>query len=183
MSEHNVEMAAKTATTNEPVAHTAPGPTDPGCIPCGPLNRRTMLAAGGVVGASAALLTVAACGAGSSDSGKATAVPTDGQGGEPVTNVAQMTLGPASAVPVGGGEIFPAQKVVVTQPTTGIFHAFSAICTHKGCTVGSVSGGTINCPCHGSKFRIADGSVAHGPATAPLPAKQVSLQNGQLTVS
>ena len=26
----------------------------------------------------------------------------------------------------------------------------SAICTHMGCTVRNVSGGTINCPCHGT---------------------------------
>jgi nitrite reductase/ring-hydroxylating ferredoxin subunit len=35
-------------------------------------------------------------------------------------------------------------------------------CTHQGYIVASVSGGTINCPCHGSKFSIANGSVVNG---------------------
>jgi Rieske Fe-S protein len=78
-------------------------------------------------------------------------------------------------VPVGGGTIFKEQKVVVTQPKKGEFKAFSAICTHEGCTVAKVADGTIDCPCHGSKFHIADGSVAHGPAMRPLPVKHIKV--------
>ncbi|HSZ31192.1 MAG TPA: Rieske (2Fe-2S) protein, partial [Pseudonocardiaceae bacterium] len=61
------------------------------------------------------------------------------------------------------------------QPTPGTFEAFSAICTHQGCTVNKVTSGTIDCPCHGSKFAIADGSVVHGPASRPLPKRQVTV--------
>lgn len=82
-----------------------------------------------------------------------------------------------SEVPEGGGKIFRDKKVVVTQPTAGEFRAFSAVCTHQGCTVSSVTGGTINCPCHGSKFAVADGSVKHGPARSPLPAKAIHVEN------
>ncbi|MFI6052094.1 Rieske (2Fe-2S) protein [Streptomyces violascens] len=89
-------------------------------------------------------------------------------------------LAKTSDIPVGGGTVFAAQKVVVTQPSAGTFKAFSAICTHQGCTVSSVSGGTINCPCHGSKFRIADASVANGPAERPLPAQQITVENGSI---
>jgi Rieske Fe-S protein len=78
-------------------------------------------------------------------------------------------------IPVGGGTVFASQKVVVTQPTPGTFEAFSAICTHQGCTVNKVTSGTIDCPCHGSKFAIADGSVVHGPASRPLPKRQVTV--------
>ena len=63
--------------------------------------------------------------------------------------------------------------VVLTQPTDGTFVAFSATCTHQGCTVSSVEGGTINCSCHGSKFDVADGSVRGGPAPRPLPKRAV----------
>ncbi|MFB7293483.1 Rieske (2Fe-2S) protein, partial [Actinacidiphila glaucinigra] len=60
----------------------------------------------------------------------------------------------AADVPVGGGTVIADKKVVVTQPTAGEFKAFSAVCTHEGCLVNTVSDGTINCPCHGSKIRI-----------------------------
>ena len=95
----------------------------------------------------------------------------------------ETALGPTSEVPVGGGKVFTAQKVVVTQPTVGQFKCFSAICTHQGCTVGSVSGGTINCPCHGSQFHINDGSVARGPAPSPLASESISVADGTITLS
>jgi Rieske Fe-S protein len=71
-------------------------------------------------------------------------------------------------IPVGGGTVIDRQKIVITQPKKGTFKAFTAVCTHQGCVVADVSGGTINCPCHGSKFHVADGSVANGPASRPL---------------
>ena len=71
-------------------------------------------------------------------------------------------------VPDGGGTILASRKIVITQPKAGTFAAFTAVCTHLGCLVTSITGGTINCPCHGSKFSITNGSVINGPATAPL---------------
>ncbi|WP_344277595.1 Rieske (2Fe-2S) protein [Actinomadura napierensis] len=91
-------------------------------------------------------------------------------------------LASAGDIPVGGGKVFESEKVVVTQPAQGEFKAFSATCTHRGCTVGSVSGGTINCPCHGSKFKISDGSVAHPPADKPLAEKKISVQGGKISL-
>ena len=84
-------------------------------------------------------------------------------------------LAKVADIPVGGGKVFAGRNVVVTQPQAGTIKAFSARCTHAGCTVGTVSGGTINCPCHGSRYRIADGSVAGGPAPAPLPPVAVTV--------
>jgi nitrite reductase/ring-hydroxylating ferredoxin subunit len=81
-----------------------------------------------------------------------------------------------SKVPVGGGEVLADQKIVVTQPKTGTFAAFTAVCTHQGCLVNEVSGGTINCPCHGSKFSITNGSVVNGPATSPLASVGIKVQ-------
>jgi Rieske Fe-S protein len=89
-------------------------------------------------------------------------------------------LGHAAQVPVGGGTIFTAEKVVVTQPVKGRFKAFSAICTHVGCLCDAVAGGTIDCPCHGSKFSVTTGAVVVGPATRPLPAAAIAVTDGEI---
>jgi Rieske Fe-S protein len=92
-------------------------------------------------------------------------------------------LGMASDIPVGGGKVYTAAKVVVTQPSKGQFKAFSAVCTHVGCVCNQVADGTINCPCHGSKFKITDGSVVAGPAPAPLPAAKVTVSGGKILLT
>ena len=149
--------------------------------------RRTVVAAAGAAGLAAAL---AACSSGSENGSQSTAVQnpppqnttTGGEGGGGAgTN--GNALGSASEVPVGGGKIFESQKIVVTQPKAGEFKAFSTICTHQGCPVTTVEGGTINCPCHGSKFSIEDGSPAGGPATKPLEAKNVTVEGDSLKVT
>jgi Rieske Fe-S protein len=86
----------------------------------------------------------------------------------------------ASDVPVGSGVIVG--DVVVTQPSAGDFKGFSAKCTHKGCTVNAVANGTIDCPCHGSKFNL-DGTVANGPATEPLQPKAVSVDGQDIVLA
>ena len=68
--------------------------------------------------------------------------------------------------------MFSSSKVVVTQPSAGEFKAFSAVCTHAGCLVDQVASGTIDCPCHGSKFSVKNGSVVAGPAPARCPPRQ-----------
>ena len=91
----------------------------------------------------------------------------------------RVPLGKASAVPIGGGVVYAAEKVVVTQPQASTYVGLSAICTHMGCTVRDVSGGTINCPCHGSRYHL-DGTVARGPAPGPLPRRPVTVVGGEL---
>ncbi|SHK04627.1 Ferredoxin subunit of nitrite reductase or a ring-hydroxylating dioxygenase [Pseudonocardia thermophila] len=86
----------------------------------------------------------------------------------------------AAAVPVGGGVI--TDGVVVTQPAAGEFAAFDATCPHRGCAVRAIAAGTINCFCHGSRFRITDGSVAGGPSPAPLTALPVERDGDELRV-
>ncbi|KOU54556.1 Rieske (2Fe-2S) protein [Streptomyces sp. WM6378] len=153
-------------------------------------SRRTVL----VAAAGAAAL--AGC-SNSGGGGTSTPPPTatgsaaPGQANPPASpaSVSGQPSGPAQAgnvlaktsdIPVGGGKVFADQKVVVTQPEAGTFKGFSAICTHEGCTVSGVSGGTINCPCHGSKYRIADASVANGPATRPLPVQQITVEKDSI---
>ncbi|MFD7641896.1 Rieske (2Fe-2S) protein [Kitasatospora sp. NPDC059795] len=92
-----------------------------------------------------------------------------------------VSLGKPSDVPVGGGKIYADQKVVVTQPKSGEFRAFSAICTHHGCLVTKVKKGAIHCPCHDTDFDIADGSVKHGPAKDPLPELKLTIDGDKMT--
>lgn len=96
---------------------------------------------------------------------------------------APPALASTSDVPVGGGKILTDKKIVLTQPKSGEFHGFSAVCTHAGCTVGSVSDGTINCPCHGSKFAVADGTPTAGPAKKPLPEKAVAVEGSSVVLA
>jgi Rieske Fe-S protein len=84
-----------------------------------------------------------------------------------------------SDVPVGSGVIV--DDIVVTQPSAGVFKGFSAKCTHAGCMVNKVADGTIDCPCHGSKFNL-DGSVANGPAATPLGAKRVVVEGDSIVL-
>ena len=109
--------------------------------------------------------------------------PRGSQGGQQVRKKARpkgTVLGAAGDIPVGGGAVYTAAKVVVTQPASGQYKAFSAVCTHVGCIVNKVTSGTIDCPCHGSQFKITNGAVVAGPAPSPLPARQIKIVNGQV---
>ena len=148
-------------------------------------SRRGVLVGAGLLGAGAVLT---ACGgkssepaAGSASGEQTSAAPAAGApSGEQASSAPQVRV---ADVPVGGGVVLKDAKVVVTQPTAGQFHAFSAVCTHKQCVVSQVADGTIDCPCHGSRYSDVDGSVVKGPATQPLAAKTVTVQGDSLTVS
>ncbi|MFF4236610.1 Rieske (2Fe-2S) protein [Actinomadura geliboluensis] len=145
-----------------------------------PRSRRTLLVGAGLAGVAG---LAAACG-GSGDGGGGSGGSDAGSGAEPGAGGAAGTaLASAGEIPVGGGKVFEDAKVVVCQPEQGRFTAFSAACTHRGCSVGSVSGGTINCPCHGSKFKITDGSVANPPADEPLEARKVTVQGDKIMLA
>jgi Rieske Fe-S protein len=133
--------------------------------------RRTVVAAVGAAGIAVALT---ACGSQDKESDSSQVQPGDKDGGGDGAG-AGTVLARTSDIPEGGGKVFADQGVVVTQPTAGTFKAFSAKCTHRGCAVKGVSDGVINCPCHGSRFSAADGSVKEGPATKPLPAAEISV--------
>ncbi len=88
-----------------------------------------------------------------------------------------------SAVPVGGGVILAEHGLVVTRPTEDEVLAFRTLCPHQGCHVRAVAAGTINCFCHGSRFRISDGAVVGGPAPAPLTPVPVVVAEGMVTLT
>jgi Rieske Fe-S protein len=146
-------------------------------------TRRNVLAGAAGVGAAAVL---AACGSNGSDTGSSAGSENNGGQAAPTAGQQQPgsgALAKKSEIPVGGGKVIAAQGIVVTQPVAGEFKAFSAKCTHQGCMVGSVANGTINCPCHGSKFSAADGSVKGGPASSALAAKNVTVQGDDIVLA
>ena len=149
-------------------------------------SRRTVLACAGA--ACAAVL--AGCSTYNSNNGgvagsqpapdSTSAAPPAQAGSGSSAAAGPAALAGTSDVPVGGGKILADKKIVLTQPKSGEFHGFSAVCTHAGCIVGSVSGGTINCPCHGSRFNITNGSVVNGPAASPLPPVSIKVQGSSI---
>ncbi|MFD5147797.1 Rieske 2Fe-2S domain-containing protein [Streptomyces sp. NPDC058401] len=139
--------------------------------------RRTVLAAGASVLAGGVLT---ACGSGdetkpSSEGGSAPTAQNSASASSSAPAGNAKALVKSSEVPVGGGTVLKDEKLVVTQPTAGSFRCFTAVCTHSGCLVNKVADGTIDCPCHGSKFNDTDGAVAKGPATKPLAEKKITV--------
>jgi Rieske Fe-S protein len=129
------------------------------------LARRPVLVVGGAAAAAALL---AACGGGDSTASDSASSSSSGGSGELVD---------LSKVPVGGAVSAKAadgKPIIVAQPTAGKVVAFSAKCTHMGCTV-APAGAKLQCPCHGSQFDALTGKVVRGPAPAPLAAFPVKV--------
>jgi nitrite reductase/ring-hydroxylating ferredoxin subunit len=148
-----------------------------------PQSRRALLAGAGVT--CAAVLTGCTTYDANNNGGFAGAPPatsgaaTSGGDASPAATGGAPAASPLTSttdVPEGGGKIIDGQNIVITQPQARSFKAFTAVCTHQGCIVSTVSGGTINCPCHGSKFSIKDGSVVNGPATSPLAPIAIKVE-------
>ncbi|MFY1682843.1 Rieske (2Fe-2S) protein [Micromonospora sp. WMMD730] len=169
-------------------------------------SRRAVLAGAGGVGVTALLTgcqtygepttpaaapqtggSAAAPGGASPGGSGAPAGPSAGASGSPAGGGEQppapAALAAVADIPVGGGKIFKAEGVVVTQPAAGTIKAFSATCTHQGCTVTSVKDGTIVCGCHNSVFGIADGAVRSGPAGSPLPPRAVTVDGDDIRLA
>ncbi len=144
------------------------------------LSRRKMLVAG--AGAAAAASALAACGGG----GGGTSSAEPGAGG--TSTKAGGGLGSSAAlakvsdIPVGGAvsaETADGKPLIVSRPSNGGIVAFSAICTHQGCTVAPAAS-IIRCPCHGSTYDLATGVNTGGPAPEPLAEVAVKVKGGDV---
>jgi Rieske Fe-S protein len=168
------------------------------------MDRRTVLRAAGVGGAGvAAAAALAACGGSSTPTTSGAASTTtsasatsSGSSTSSSGSSSTSSLGTASAaapsgtpvktadVPVGGGVINASALFVVTQPSAGQFKAFSAVCTHMGCTVDKVADGKIDCPCHQSQFDITTGTpTSSSQAKSPLPGKTATVSGDSVYIA
>ncbi|WP_159945507.1 MULTISPECIES: Rieske 2Fe-2S domain-containing protein [unclassified Nocardiopsis] len=94
-------------------------------------------------------------------------------------------LGPLDGFPdggIGGGDV-DGVPVVVARTGDSVT-AFLGTCPHMGAPLaeGERVDGCVRCPWHGSEFRLDDGAVAHGPATAALEAMETSVAGGRVRV-
>jgi thiosulfate dehydrogenase [quinone] large subunit len=92
-----------------------------------------------------------------------------------------------ASFPVGSTMQFTApdgNPAILFRTKSGVF-AYSAICTHQGCTVAySPLEHTINCPCHGAKFDPNNGAkVVAGPAPTPLAKYNVTIQGDSIVTA
>ncbi|WP_433429727.1 Rieske (2Fe-2S) protein [Nonomuraea sp. CA-141351] len=149
-------------------------------------TRRTVVFGAGGAGLAAVLTACASYGSPTTEASAEPPAEEPSESSSPKKKKAaskSKALADTADIPEGGGKVFENEKVVVTQPAAGEFKAFTAVCTHAGCTVASVSNKTINCPCHGSKFNINDGSVADGPAGEPLAEKKITVDGDKIRLA
>jgi thiosulfate dehydrogenase [quinone] large subunit len=117
--------------------------------------------------------------------GSASAGPADTGGAGPAASVPAnaVKIGPSSRLSRGQAAIYrdPAtrQPDIAIRQSDGSLTAFSAVCTHAGCTVG-YEGGQIVCPCHGGTYSATTGQVTGGPPPAPLARRKVIEAKGSI---
>jgi Rieske Fe-S protein len=144
------------------------------------LRRRTVLVAG--AGAALGMTALAACG--SDDSGGPVSAAGSSAAGPSSSGgaAASGALAKVADIPVGGAVSATdaaGKPVIVSQPTAGKVVAFSAICTHMGCTVAPADS-ILKCPCHGSTYDLATGDNTGGPAPKPLTEIPVRVKGGEV---
>jgi Rieske Fe-S protein len=136
-------------------------------------SRRTVLTTGATVaGAAVGAVALTACGSDSAPKSGTAQAPI--AAGTPLVALADVPVGQAKAAKAPDGT-----DVIVARPSESAAAAFSAVCTHQGCTV-APKGADLICPCHGSVFNALTGEVKQGPANKPLPSVPVKVENGKV---
>ncbi len=155
------------------------------------VTRRTALVSAAGLGIGVPVLTACGGGGGADEAGSGYGAPTAAassgtadvasDGAEPTAATdGGRELARLEDVPVGGAvaaQDAAGEPVIVARPRADEVVAFSAICTHRGCTV-AADDGVLRCPCHGSTFDPATGENTGGPAPRPLPGVRVSVVDG-----
>src|SRR5690606_16037032 len=138
-------------------------------------RRQVLRGAGLVAGAVAGGGVLVACAEGTGSDRSADEVSASAAG-QAVVALDDVPVGGAVSAEVAG------VPVLVTRPTEDEVHAFSAVCTHQGCTV-TPGDGVLECPCHRSVFSLTDAAVQAGPAPEPLGETAVEISGADVVVS
>jgi nitrite reductase/ring-hydroxylating ferredoxin subunit len=95
----------------------------------------------------------------------------------PALDASMLLDGRPAAALVGDVEI-----VLVRR--NGTIHALADRCSHRGGALheGELEGDCIECPLHGTRFHLADGSVARGPSAYPQPVYEAREREGRIEV-
>jgi nitrite reductase/ring-hydroxylating ferredoxin subunit len=106
-----------------------------------------------------------------------------------IASDAFRTVGPGSAVPdnfVVPYYLGDRKRRISVARVDGRLYAFDDLCTcaEEGCPLsgGLLTGTTIMCQCHGSRFDVTTGAVVNGPATGPLNVYEVAEVEGGVQV-
>jgi nitrite reductase/ring-hydroxylating ferredoxin subunit len=96
-----------------------------------------------------------------------------------------QTVGPAD-IDDGEAEAFDVDgRRIAVANVDGSLHAFDDTCTHMGCSLaqGEMDGNVIECPCHGSRFDVTNGTVVQGPATDPVETFEARMEGSDLQIA
>lgn len=153
------------------------------------ISRERFIRLGTALGVGAGCASLVACGGGASSSGGGSGGGNSGgsdsgskkssggdakAGGKAIASESEVAPGSAITFEDSGN------PAVLVHLDNGDFVAYSAVCTHQGCTVAYKEDNLV-CPCHGSTFDPAkDASVVTGPATRPLPEIPVKVEGGEV---
>ena len=162
------------------------------------ISRERFIRLGTALGVGAAGASLAACGGSASSGGGSGDKESGGgygggnsgdQGGKSSDKGSQAASSSDEAAIAAESDVAPGSAVtfkdagspaVLVHLDSGDFVAYSAVCTHQGCTV-AYKNGQLACPCHGSVFDPADGAaVVAGPAPEPLAEIPVKVQGGDI---
>lgn len=97
--------------------------------------------------------------------------------GEALIDLAELAVGESASVQTSTGA-----TVLLTRTGEAEAVAFSAVCTHQGCTVEvpAADAEEAECPCHGSRYDLTTGEVTARPADEPLAQVSVEVDGGQV---
>lgn len=96
-----------------------------------------------------------------------------------VVELAKVSVGQSHSFSLSNGT-----PAVLFRTKNGVF-AYSAICTHEGCTVAYQSSNkTLHCPCHGAEFDpFGNGAAVRGPARDALGAIKVKIEGSWIVLA